>query len=209
MGWLFIVLGGLTLLMSLVSPRAMWRMFAAWKYRDPAANEPSDTYFALQRAGAVVSGIILIVVGFVVNSALTGSALGAPDLSPAVEEAAASIEAQSPVRVEWASSDGHVAAEFYPVTALDELAKLVTDSLEDPFPEAADPPAISVIDSHSASEREYLFTVGGEGDRFCLRIELTAEPTVETGSVYIGDTAQTFEVGRSAPVVTSVRDGNC
>ncbi|MGW9632845.1 DUF6199 family natural product biosynthesis protein [Nocardiopsis alba] len=44
-----------------MEPRVVWYV-QSWKYRDPEQNEPSDTYFAMHRLGAVVM-LILIPVG--------------------------------------------------------------------------------------------------------------------------------------------------
>lgn len=48
----------LLLLWSVIDPRSQWQMTAAWRYRDPDANEPSDVAFAIER---VAAGCLLIV----------------------------------------------------------------------------------------------------------------------------------------------------
>ncbi|SDT14366.1 DUF6199 family natural product biosynthesis protein [Actinoplanes derwentensis] len=61
------------LLWSVISPRSQWRILAAWSYRDPEANEPSDAAFALTRLGSVVMLAVLVwqVIGLATDSADT------------------------------------------------------------------------------------------------------------------------------------------
>ncbi|AFR07301.1 DUF6199 family natural product biosynthesis protein [Nocardiopsis alba] len=63
MGPLYVLLGVIALwyVIVLIEPRVVWYV-QSWKYRDPEQNEPSDTYFAMHRLGAIVM-LILIPVG--------------------------------------------------------------------------------------------------------------------------------------------------
>lgn len=55
------------LIWQIVNPRSMWEATQSWRFRDPAANEPSDAAFAFSRAGAVVA---LGAFGFLIFSLL-------------------------------------------------------------------------------------------------------------------------------------------
>lgn len=54
----------LFLLPSVISPRWVWQHTAAWSFRNPEANEPSDAGYATQRAGAVIA--VVLIVGFMI-----------------------------------------------------------------------------------------------------------------------------------------------
>ncbi|WP_433696872.1 hypothetical protein [Nocardiopsis sp. CA-288880] len=59
-----------------VKPRVHWYV-RAWAYRDPEANEPSDTAFSLYRLGAVVM-VVLCLVAWVQAFDLSGSDSASP-----------------------------------------------------------------------------------------------------------------------------------
>lgn len=48
------------LLWGVISPRSQWKTLYAWRYRNPDANEPSDTLYELNRLGNIV-GVGLLV----------------------------------------------------------------------------------------------------------------------------------------------------
>lgn len=50
------------LLWMLMSPQSMWRATAAWAYRNPEANEPSEAGYAAHRVIAAIALIGLVVV---------------------------------------------------------------------------------------------------------------------------------------------------
>lgn len=54
----------LFLLPSVISPRWVWRNTAAWSFRNPEANEPSDAGYAMQRVGAIIG--LTMIVGFMI-----------------------------------------------------------------------------------------------------------------------------------------------
>lgn len=60
--WWVLVIPGLFLLWTVISPRSVWQTMASWSYRNPEANEPSDAGYAMQRVGAVIGLIVIIVV---------------------------------------------------------------------------------------------------------------------------------------------------
>lgn len=47
----------------IVDPRGAWRIAESWKFRNPEANEPSDTAYELSRVGSVLALIGLLVCG--------------------------------------------------------------------------------------------------------------------------------------------------
>jgi len=49
------------LLWSVIDPRGVWEVTSSWQFRNPEANEPSDSAFAVQRFFAFIS--LLVIVG--------------------------------------------------------------------------------------------------------------------------------------------------
>ena len=48
---------------AIVSPKGMWWATTAWKFRDPDANEPSDSSYTLTRISGIVAIVALAVMG--------------------------------------------------------------------------------------------------------------------------------------------------
>lgn len=48
------------LVWGVISPRSLWMKTQGWKFKDPEANEPSDTIYSLTRVGSAI-GICAIV----------------------------------------------------------------------------------------------------------------------------------------------------
>ncbi|GAA0901846.1 DUF6199 family natural product biosynthesis protein [Pseudonocardia zijingensis] len=59
-----LIMGVVMLLLAVVDQRALWRATAAWQYRNPEANEPSDAALALSRVGLVVSALFFFWAAF-------------------------------------------------------------------------------------------------------------------------------------------------
>lgn len=55
------VLCGAISLWGVINPRAFWKKTAAWSFKHPDANEPSDAGFAVQRA-AYAFGLLVSVI---------------------------------------------------------------------------------------------------------------------------------------------------
>lgn len=51
---LFVVVIIPMLLWGIIDPRGMWEATSFWQFRDPEANEPSDSSFAMQRFSALL-----------------------------------------------------------------------------------------------------------------------------------------------------------
>ncbi|MFV8308663.1 DUF6199 family natural product biosynthesis protein [Mycobacteroides chelonae] len=67
MGGLLLLLGLVVvpfLLWSILDPKSQWQALSSWKYRNPEANEPSETAYAMTRIGGVVGLVVLVVVGY-------------------------------------------------------------------------------------------------------------------------------------------------
>jgi hypothetical protein len=60
----------LLLLLTLVDPRKLWYSTAAWQFKHPQANEPSEASFAL---GRVVSGVAALGFGIAAITATAGA----------------------------------------------------------------------------------------------------------------------------------------
>ncbi|HEY3506141.1 MAG TPA: DUF6199 family natural product biosynthesis protein [Actinocatenispora sp.] len=67
-----VIAGGLVV--SVVAPRRVWWATVAWRYADPAANEPSDAAFTATRVVSVLAlGIVAVVaISFVWNDYTAG-----------------------------------------------------------------------------------------------------------------------------------------
>ena len=52
------------ILWQIFSPKTQWQALESWKYKNPDANEPSDTNYGLRQIGGVISLIMLVVMGF-------------------------------------------------------------------------------------------------------------------------------------------------
>lgn len=61
LNFLFIVLV-LILAANAIAPRTLWWTLSSWRYRNPDANEPSDSAFMAGRIVAIVLLIAVIVV---------------------------------------------------------------------------------------------------------------------------------------------------
>ncbi len=48
-------------LWGIIDPKGAWRATESWKYKNPEANEPSETSYALSRIGGVVSLVAIMV----------------------------------------------------------------------------------------------------------------------------------------------------
>ncbi|GAA4912352.1 DUF6199 family natural product biosynthesis protein [Stackebrandtia albiflava] len=62
MTWLAVILfvAALIPLWIAISPKGMWRTTAAWQYRNPEANEPSEAGYAVQRVSAAIGALIMV-----------------------------------------------------------------------------------------------------------------------------------------------------
>lgn len=107
------------LLWSVIDPRGVWEVTSSWQFRNPEANEPSDSAFAVQRFFAFVS--LLVIVGgaffFVSASHRNASDRATDDVSPHVYPNI------------YSSSDGEDSDGYAETT--------VTSSPVDPFPSAS------------------------------------------------------------------------
>ncbi|MFG2042891.1 DUF6199 family natural product biosynthesis protein [Dactylosporangium sp. NPDC048998] len=53
------------LLWGVISPESQWRTLQAWSYRNPEANEPSDTAYTLTRIGSAIALAVLVCGGLI------------------------------------------------------------------------------------------------------------------------------------------------
>jgi len=65
-----LIIGGIVALWLLISPQSVYWKTEAWQYKDPDANEPSDTAYSLSRisGGIMLVVIVVIVIWFASSS---------------------------------------------------------------------------------------------------------------------------------------------
>ena len=116
---LFVVVIIPMLLWGIIDPRGMWEATSSWQFRDPEANEPSDSAFAMQRFSAFVSLLVIVGAFFFVMSASHRNASGraTDDVTPHVYPNI------------YSSSDGEDSDGYAETT--------VTPSPVDPFPSSS------------------------------------------------------------------------
>ncbi|GAA2088437.1 hypothetical protein [Actinomadura alba] len=70
-GWvvLLFILAGVFILLGLVDQRKFWWMTTAWQYRNPEANEPSDSSLALGRFSMFAMAVMSIIAAVLVMDA--------------------------------------------------------------------------------------------------------------------------------------------
>ncbi|WP_301174740.1 hypothetical protein [Actinomadura geliboluensis] len=66
---LMFVLAACCLLLACVDQRKLYWKTGAWQYRNPEANEPSESAFAMRRASLVIGAVVFVVMGFVFKAA--------------------------------------------------------------------------------------------------------------------------------------------
>ncbi|WP_066903548.1 DUF6199 family natural product biosynthesis protein [Mycolicibacterium houstonense] len=87
-GILVIVVGVLAGAVMVAWPRRLWWVTESWKFKNPEANEPSDTVYGLTRAG----GVGLVIVALFLGGSIISDDLSAKRKREA-EQAQAAVEA--------------------------------------------------------------------------------------------------------------------
>src|SRR5688500_2867417 len=99
MGWALIAVGGIFMVIAFMNPRSLWRSTAAWQYRNPDANEPSDDAYSMKRAGWAITGLVVIGFGLAANVAGAGNILGMRDPHAAAVEVTRQLQQRGEVDV--------------------------------------------------------------------------------------------------------------
>ena len=60
---MLILLGLVSLAATIIGPRRLWWSLHAWSYRNPEANEPSDSAFGIERFVLAVIAVVALAVG--------------------------------------------------------------------------------------------------------------------------------------------------
>ncbi|MEU8803374.1 hypothetical protein [Spirillospora sp. NPDC048819] len=66
---LLLALGAVMFVLGCLNQRKLYWKLAAWQYRNPEANEPSDAALGLNRFGLITSGVLLLAGAGMVNAA--------------------------------------------------------------------------------------------------------------------------------------------
>lgn len=61
------------LVWGVISPRSLWMQTQGWRFKDPEANEPSDTMYSLIRVGSAIGVCSIVCVGCGIASTAIGS----------------------------------------------------------------------------------------------------------------------------------------
>ncbi|MFI1711376.1 hypothetical protein [Streptomyces griseoruber] len=88
----FFLVAALFIALGVVDQRKLYWRFAAWRYRNPEANEPSDRAFAWQRGVLFVAAGVMAFQGCSVVRAVDKGSWSRDELRQAVEQAASDLE---------------------------------------------------------------------------------------------------------------------
>ncbi|MFE3189539.1 DUF6199 family natural product biosynthesis protein [Nocardia sp. NPDC059240] len=205
MGWILVALGGVSIVLSLaINPAASWHATQAWKYRNPEAAEPSDAAYLGQRLGGIVAGIVLIMVGFAVNTATSGNALGRSNSRPAAEKVIQLLGTTTFGSVELAmNADPHPPLKDFQADLRDYISSYASQvSLHD-YPAAQ----LSISDDH-AQGATHLFTLAAaRGKRYCLRVDETGPGIPQVVASIKG--VPPMVSGYRVPITATLTDGAC
>ncbi|WP_330348201.1 hypothetical protein [Streptomyces sp. NBC_00582] len=128
-----------------------WR-FAAWRYRDPEANEPSDRAFAWQRGVLFVAAGVMVFQGCNVVNAADKSSWSRDELRQAVEDAASALEEEPRIDDTY-----------------DDYATLIDSEVSDAGKGSGPPYAVAVEASVEGSD-DYTVTADGVDGAFCMKV---------------------------------------
>lgn len=195
-----VVLGVLVLGGTFISPKSIWQATEAWKYKNPEANEPSETALELNRLGFAVGGMTMIGVGFAVNGVQYGNAWAVDQSRSVVDEAVAEM-GSSTYLSDRTGSDVKFESR--------KLQESLRDSLRDRLAAVRTRHVLLTVDGEgSAVNNVYSYTVSTDNGRFyCWRVTQTGDATPETSSAleYVPPTTIGFHV----PIANDLSDGRC
>ena len=86
------VAAALLAVLGLMNQRKLYWKLAAWRYRDPEANEPSDKALSLRRTGALTGAALMAILGIGFLNARPGTPDDRPRVRATVNAAASRLE---------------------------------------------------------------------------------------------------------------------
>lgn len=90
------VMAGFLLILGFVNPRRMWWRTAAWQYRNPQANEPSEQSYQAARVTYFVFAVLLALTGFVFIGIGSDLKYDQAEVRSVVDEAASELSSTEP-----------------------------------------------------------------------------------------------------------------
>ncbi|MFG2379878.1 hypothetical protein [Streptomyces avermitilis] len=147
----FFVAAALFTALGLADQRKMYWRFAARRYRNPEANEPSDSAYAWQRVLIFVAAAVMAFQGFRALDFADDHSWSAGELGQAVEQAASTLEEEPHIDDEYA-----------------DYSDLIEQEVEDAGEGMG--PGYAVTVESADSQDDYEITAEGTDAVYCMRI---------------------------------------
>ncbi|MET7916469.1 hypothetical protein ABZU45_11110 [Streptomyces avermitilis] len=147
----FFVAAALFTALGLADQRKMYWRFAARRYRNPEANEPSDSAYAWQRVLIFVAAAVMAFQGFRALDFADDNSWSAGELGQAVEQAASTLEEEPHIDDEYA-----------------DYSDLIEQEVEDAGEGMG--PGYAVTVESADSQDDYEITAEGTDAVYCMRI---------------------------------------
>ncbi|MGW7406903.1 hypothetical protein ACWGI9_24815 [Streptomyces sp. NPDC054833] len=150
------MLAAVLVVLGLADQRKLYWRFAAWRFRNPEANEPSDAAFAWQRGVLFVGAAVMVFQGCSAMDDADKSSWSGEELRQAVTQAASSIEDEPQVS-----------------SPSEDYSTLIEDAVTDAGKGLGPSYAVSVEATDSDPESkagDYVVTADGADAAFCMSI---------------------------------------
>ncbi|MEE1757438.1 hypothetical protein [Streptomyces sp. SP18CS02] len=183
----FFALAAVTLALALADQRWLYRRLMAWRYRDPAAHEPSD---AACRAGRVLAFLVcgaLLFMGFRALDFTDDSSWNRSELRSVVEAAAGSLE-----------EDAHIGGAG-------GAEGLIRDALRDAADSDGEGPSYDLAVEAQGAQKYAISTLTGEYP-FCLTL---GEEESSGGGVAVPGADGSTTVITEYDLTADVSEGRC
>ncbi|MGW2702669.1 hypothetical protein [Streptomyces sp. NPDC001340] len=189
----FFLFAAVVTALGLANQRKLYWRFAAWRFRNPEANEPSDAAFAWQRGLLFVGAAVLVFQGCSAMSDADKNSWDAAELRQAVTHAASALEDDPQV---------NAPSEDYSQLIKDEVA----GAGEDMGPSYAVDVEASDVNSESKAG-DYVVTADGTDAVFCMTITRSLSDDGGFSVPGVGDQSDSYV--SAYDLKASVGEGRC
>lgn len=203
MGWTVIVVGVLTLMVSLaIDPKKWWWKTEAWKHRTPEAAEPSDPAFRARRGLGVAVGVGAILFGVALNTVTWESSPGRGKGREAVARVA-QLLGPTTFGTATQSSDARPPMPHFHADLLLSVAAYADQVGRTDYRGAQ----LKVIADRADGATHWFTISAAGGGPFCLRIDETGagEPQIMNSIKGVPAAVAGYQV----PIRSTVADGQC